>query len=135
MKTRIKITRLRKKHPEMTLQAIADEVGVTKAAVHQLLKRAGLPTRAIRSPRERLCVQCGKPTPGLQLTHPGQCKIDYYYVNVHCAFCVKPKLILKSVKRSAEKRKTKRFFCNRDHYHAFRNLPENKPGKLLNRYF
>lgn len=135
MKNRIKIVRLRNKHPEMTLQEIGNEIGLTKAAVHQQLKRAGLPTRAIRSPRERLCAQCGKPTPSLQVTHPGQCKIDYYYTNVNCSYCVKPKLILKSVYRSAKKRRTKHFFCNREHYHLFRQLPENKHGKHLNRYF
>ena len=57
--------RLRREHPEFTLQKIADLLGCTKENVRLILKRKGLPTRGQRPekpvPPARPCAGCGKP--------------------------------------------------------------------------
>lgn len=45
-----RICNLRLAHPDYTQKLIALEVDRTKAQVSQVLKRAGLPTRAVRLP-------------------------------------------------------------------------------------
>ena len=42
---RIKVASLRNNHPEWTLQQIADEVGISRERVRQLLIKLGLPTK------------------------------------------------------------------------------------------
>ena len=42
---RLKVASLRNNHPEWTLQQIADEVGISRERVRQLLVKLGLPTK------------------------------------------------------------------------------------------
>lgn len=50
---------LRRLHPEMTLQQIADLVGLTRERIRQILKANGLPTRRLQ-PNLFPCRICGK---------------------------------------------------------------------------
>ena len=43
---------LREEHPDWTLDAIGQEVGVTRERVRQILKKRGMPTKAKRTPRK-----------------------------------------------------------------------------------
>ena len=43
---RLKVASLRNNHPEWTLQQIADEVGISRERVRQLLVKLGLPTKS-----------------------------------------------------------------------------------------
>ena len=56
------VTRLRQEHPEATAAWIAREVGLTRERVHQILKKAKLPTRAPFRTHPS-CQTCGKTLP------------------------------------------------------------------------
>jgi len=45
---RNKVALLRKSHPDWTLKRIADDIGITKERVRQLLVILGLPTKHVK---------------------------------------------------------------------------------------
>ena len=45
---RRRVALLRNSHPDWTLQQIANEVGLSRERVRQLLMKSGLPTRRLR---------------------------------------------------------------------------------------
>ena len=92
------VIRLRKGNPCMTLKQIGDRVGVTRERVRQVLSRAGLPTRALVSPKLRYeCPGCGKLLLGPMF---------------FCAFCESRVLWTERAQKARVRRGLKHVFCS-----------------------
>ena len=61
MTKRQKVLKLRELYPQVTMQRIAEEVGLTSARVWQILKTEGQQTVACRTPRSLPPDYIGKP--------------------------------------------------------------------------
>ena len=46
------VVRLRKEQPELTLATVAHMIGLSPERVRQILKAEGMPTKAVRPPKE-----------------------------------------------------------------------------------
>ena len=92
------IVRIRAENPIIRLTKIADEVGVDKAYVHRVLKKAELSTRSILIAKKNLpkridCRACGEDIPK-SATHServhhihDECRYEHFYIPVTCDFC------------------------------------------------
>ena len=99
---------LRSNHPDMTLEAIGNIVGVSKERIRQLLKKAGMETRSSKEVWERRpthlkfgkpCPTCDKPVPyrrspsvnttGYYPKYCVGCEPRYQFVDVSCSYCYK----------------------------------------------
>lgn len=91
---KIKIKRMRRNNPCNTLVQIGSRYGVTRERVRQILKEAGLPTKAegnlcYNYPNQRFCLNCGKVR--LYSTQPkfcsAKCRTEYTTIDVVCLQC------------------------------------------------
>lgn len=89
MTIRESVKTLRIKNPCLTLQQIADKVGLTsRERVRQILSEAGLQTIHYHNKKEVHCLKCGKIT-----THKYFCSLkcrgEYNHIQLECAECGK----------------------------------------------
>jgi len=61
VKKRSAILQLRRDNPTMTLEAIGQQVGLTRERIRQILKKNHVPTRATSKFPQRKCANCQKP--------------------------------------------------------------------------
>jgi predicted DNA-binding transcriptional regulator AlpA len=98
---RDQIIRLRTENPILRLTQIADNVGVRKSYVHEVLKKADLPTRSVliakkNIPKRIECKSCGEDvlfsaTRAERIHHIHEsCRYNYHRILVHCKFCRTP---------------------------------------------
>ena len=86
MNNKQRIVRIRQDNPFATQQMIADELGVTKGYISQVMKQNGIQPRAIRHMNVKICKVCNSPTPKRQIVCPGECKEEYYYRTELCEY-------------------------------------------------
>lgn len=122
---REQIVRLRTENPILRLTKIAKQVGVDKAYVHRVLKKAELPTKSVLInkkflPRRIVCQACGDDVPKSE-SHSArvhhihdECRYEYFRLLLTCRFC---KVRFRR-KRSAVKnfmvRKNKYIYCSNE---------------------
>ena len=106
----------RKKHPEFTLQQIANNLGITKERVRQILKRDDLVTKHVHR-YKNMCKICGKHL--LSKTKSMVC-MDCHRAVVICAYCGKEihkgKALLSRHLKNQKNRKLKykgNYYCDR----------------------
>jgi len=119
---REQIIQLRKENPIIRLTRIAEQVGVDKAYVHRVLKKADLPTRSIlvartKAPKRIECKACGEDVPvgatraeRIQHLHDG-CRYNYHRILVHCKFCRTP---FRRRRHQLLSSKSKYIYCSKD---------------------
>jgi len=107
-----KVIELRTKNPRMPAIEIANQIGVSREYVRQILVKLGLPTRFIQS--SRLCRNCGakinkQSISGLCF----KCLRESHRATLTCDECGKEYKVLRSVVRAMAKRGYKHNFCGR----------------------
>jgi len=126
--------RLRTKFPEMTLQEIADKIGSTRENVWGVLKRNGLPTASVRTPKpkkrkrvRKWCKICGKmvfPVRNIKnnAAHDGACMFQLKYVKLICEWCRSPFYRRRVVQEARIREGKKNTYCSRDCYKQYRSF-------------
>ena len=100
---REKIINYRKNYPEMTLEAIGNEIGVSKQRVAQVLIEANIETRSLNKiPKELpLCKRCGKTVSTQRRIY---CSNDCRYPEgkkvINCYYCKKEVILFNSQYKS-----------------------------------
>lgn len=108
-----KIIELRRNNPCMTMQWIADRVGVSRERIRQVLSAAGLRTWSTCINIFFYCVHCGKPSKREFCSR--QCKKEHNRVSVACFNCgtiINRKIV--------EITRSKRHFCTRGCFNDWR---------------
>jgi hypothetical protein len=126
MSTATKVIELRVRHPEATLRALGDAVGVTYERVRQILNENNLPTKSsvFHAKELRRCKYCGLqfdcPASSKQLFCSRQCREIYIRLNnrILLECCVCHKLFYRSLRfykraMKSPKYRTKQVFCSR----------------------
>ena len=109
-----KIIALRWTNPCLTLQAIGDQVGVSRERVRQILKRTGLPTKHYK--QTYTCIVCRN-----IITHCGnkyfcsqKCRMKYHRIPVECNYCGKIiKRRISEILHYSDKIQRNYSYCNR----------------------
>lgn len=115
------VKKLRLEHIDWTLAKIAGEVGVTRQRVSQLLHALELPARGLYIKKIKECRVCKKITPSGQVVCP-ECRDQYYYRTVECAFCHKSIHKRKAIYMYLLFSGQKHFYCSRACYYSNKKL-------------
>lgn len=128
--SRDKAIELRKHHPEMTLQEIGTELGISRERVRQILASEKLPTHAIGRPTVPMpnCAYCGTSLPNRRRKFCGpECQYPNGTSKIPCHFCGKEIILM----TSQYKVRT----SNANHMHCSRICRDNsRRGKSIVRY-
>lgn len=125
-KNRQAIAELRNAHPDWTQYKLRDELvkitgeTITVQRVGQILRRENLAARAIKYRPEVACALCGEATDGAKL-HV-ECREEFYYDQVYCTICNKPKTLLKSIIERMLRKGQQNFYCTRAHFLVAKGL-------------
>ena len=130
--SRDKAIELRKHHPEMTLQAIGTELGISRERVRQILTSENLETRSVgRIPEPMpLCRTCNNPVPIRRRIYcSSECQRPYGKTTVNCHFC-NTEITLMTSQYNARTSRNVHIHCSRECRNADRrgktNLRYNK---------
>jgi len=107
-----KVVKYRQQHECEDMQAIADNFGITRERVRQILKNAGVRTTASSYGRNKICPYCGKAkTYAAKKCY--KCATSYLYSGVACETCGKIIFMYTSLLiRRINKNGQQHFFCN-----------------------
>jgi len=109
-------TALKRKHPDFTLEQIAEQVGMTKEGVRWHLKREGMSTRRIH----RYCANCSVPIFRKDRKFcSSQCRQDFRRVTLICDWCGRRFAKGKWDAKAKERKGYKHRFCSRDCFHNY----------------
>lgn len=89
--SRQKVIEIRKKYPCMAMQDIADQIGITRERVSQILRSEGLPSKLPRK-LSHTCNQCGKEYHSYNknsLFCSRKCYSEYKSILLFCEICGK----------------------------------------------
>jgi len=114
--TRDKVIELRKHHPEMTLQAIGTELGISRERVRQILTSENIETRSLgRIPVPMpLCKNCNNPVPLRKRIYCSpECQRPNGKTTTHCHFCNK-EIVLMSAQYRARSSRATHIHCSRE---------------------
>ena len=103
---------LREEHPDWTLDAIGQEVGVTRERVRQILKKGGMPTKAKRTPR--LCSVCKIRVETSRKFCSSECRKKNSSITFQCSFCGIDVTWARSVYNAQKRRGYKNIHCSRE---------------------
>jgi len=118
MKTDKKIIKMRKQQPLLTGSEMGRILNVSRQYVSRILKEADL--HNIQPTYKRVTVQCkvcGKTTPrGQQICPLGECREQYYNIDVTCSFCKYSFRIKRGHIIQRHKRGLKNIYCSHECY-------------------
>ena len=126
LSNREKVIHLRNSYPERTMTSIAEEIGVSRQRVHQILLKEGLPTKRVRELPIGYCQICEKPFSEIKYQYPKahrECRLAANRVTVRCNYCGAPKVITLGLYERAINGYTNKqgikykgdFYCSKQH--------------------
>ena len=115
---RRKAVELRKANPNMTLEAIANQCGITKQRVYKIFQDEGIPRRpkVQRTNVFKSCKNCGILISNKKYCDD-KCREEALYTELPCSYCGKPKKHRKYIVFHKLKNNQYNFFCSKACFH------------------